>query len=96
MPTILFATRGLEGAARGGATLHEAVLALGHVIDLACGGQAQCASCCVLVSQGEDRLEAAGLAERAQLERCGLAPPWRLSCQARLLPGPGEVTFVAC
>jgi len=67
-----------------GASIHEAVRDLGHVIDFACGGNALCGTCCVLVTEGAAHLTPAGGEEIARLAELDREPPFRLSCQARL------------
>jgi len=96
MPGVFFVTADRRGPATAGETLHMAVRGLGHVMELSCGGTARCTSCCVLVSEGEEALTPPGADEMAELVRNGLAPPWRLSCQARLLDSEAEVVLVAC
>jgi ferredoxin len=96
MPRICFPSRGLAGHASAGSTLHEAVRALGHVIDYACGGNALCGTCCVIVVEGEAALTPPGPEESCRLKELGVGAPHRLSCQARLRQCEREVTIVGC
>jgi len=81
-----------SGAFSPGATIHEAVRALGYVIDFACGGNALCGTCCVLVIDGGAHLTPVGPDEIQRLTELDRQAPWRLACQARLAGG-GEVTI---
>ncbi len=77
-----------------GATIHEAVRALGYVIDFACGGNALCGTCCVLVTEGGALLTPSGTAETERLADIERKPPYRLACQARRADAVGgEVTI---
>jgi ferredoxin len=77
-----------EGTFPPGATIHEAVRALGHVIDFACGGNALCGTCCVQVEDGAELLAPAGAEETGRLADIDRTPPFfRLACQARLADG---------
>jgi len=69
---------------------------MGHVLDYACGGNALCGTCCVLVMEGDEHLSETQPAEAGRLAELDLWPPHRLACQARLKEGDGEVTVVAC
>ena len=96
MPRVNMPAFGLTGRAPAGLTLHEAMRGLGHVVDYACGGNALCGTCCVLVVEGAEGLSPADAAETARLKEMGVGRPHRLSCQARLLNYKGEITLVAC
>lgn len=96
MPLINFPSKGLTGRVEAGRTLHEAVLRLGHVLDYACGGNALCGTCCVLVVEGERQLTPVTPHEAARLSELGVAAPHRLACQARLSEDAKEITIVAC
>lgn len=74
--------------------MHEAVRSLGHVLDIACGGNSLCGTCCVLVAEGEDLLTPVGPEEARRLQEMDLGPPYRLSCQARVAGQRGEITIV--
>ncbi len=92
MPRVSFPTRGLSGACAAGETVLEAIRSMGYVIDHACGGNARCGTCCVRVVEGADNLSPVQRDEAAMLKELGLAPPYRLSCQARV---HGDVVVVA-
>ena len=81
------------GGFEPGATIHEAVRALGHVIDFACGGNALCGTCCVRVIDGGSLLTPAGAEEEARLVDIEREAPFRLACQARLDRAGGDVTI---
>ena len=68
----------LDGVLKGGASLaHE------------CGGKLACATCCVLIDQGQQSLNPPGEDELDMLDRAGLAADGaRLACQA---VGAGQV-----
>ena len=76
-----------------GATIHEAVRALGHVIDFACGGNALCGTCCVLVIDGAAHLTPVGADETARLAELARSDGFRLACQARLTAAGGDVVI---
>jgi ferredoxin len=90
-----------SGAFRAGATIHESVRALGYVIDFACGGNALCGTCCVLVTAGGAHLTPAGPEEIQRLAELDRQAPaespigghWRLACQARRTAGGGDVAI---
>jgi len=77
---------------------------MGHVLDYACGGNALCGTCCVLVVEGEEHLSEAQPAEAHRLAELDLGPAHRLACQARIVEGDeagagagdGDITVVAC
>ena len=96
MPTLHFPERSLTSPAAPGRTLHETIRGMGHVLDYACGGNALCGTCCVLVVEGEKHLSEEQPEETRRLAEMDLGPPHRLACQARLEPGDGEITVVAC
>ena len=53
-----------------------------------CGGKLACATCRIVVRQGEETLEPAGIGELDMLDAAGaLAPDARLACQAIVLGG---------
>lgn len=93
MPRVIFPTRRIAGARPEGETIHEAIRALGFVIDYACGGNALCGTCAVRVVEGAGSLTPMGADEAAKLAELGYRAPHRLSCQARfsgdivVLPG---------
>ena len=101
MPRISFPSKGLSGRTEPGRTLHEAVHRLGHIMDYACGGNSLCGTCCVLVVEGEGLLTPVSREEAERLRELDLGPPYRLSCQARVVEEhgghqeDGEITIVA-
>lgn len=92
MPRVIYATRGLSGTCASGETVHEAVRAMGYIIDHACGGNARCGTCCVRIVEGAANLSPVAPDEAAMLKELGLVAPHRLSCQARV---HGDVVVVA-
>jgi adenylate cyclase len=87
MPTIRCRPDGREVAAQRGATVLETLLAAGVQVTHACGGNARCSTCRVIVEDGAcgPRTED----EAAMAARLGFEEQTRLSCQARV---EGDVT----
>jgi iron-sulfur cluster assembly protein len=78
---------------RSGERLLDALLEEGVCVSHDCGGVLACASCCVVVNEGEDVLSPASEDEIDMLDRAGaLAPGARLACQA--LATGGEVVVL--
>ncbi len=96
MPRLNFPSKGLSGAVASGCTVHQAVYRLGHVIDFACGGNALCGTCCVIVLAGGEHLSPILKDEAERLGELDHGPRCRLACQARILDADGEITVVAC
>jgi len=96
MARVNLPSLGLSGPVPTGATLHEGVRGLGHIVDNACGGNSLCGTCCVLVVEGEDLLTPVEQDEARRLAEMTLGPPYRLSCQARVSRREGEITIVVC
>ncbi len=100
MPTLHFPARSLSSPTEPGRTLHESMRSMGHVLDYACGGNALCGTCCVLVVEGDEHLSDAQPAEAGRLAELDVGPPHRLACQARIVAGAGagdgDITVVAC
>lgn len=89
MPAVRFLPDEEVVDAADGATLLEAALGAGIPATHACGGDARCSTCRVLVVEGRDALSPVEAAERRLLAPLGLDRPIRLACQARV---GGDVT----
>lgn len=89
MPKVTFNLSGVSGDVPEKMTILESAEHLG--VDLAheCGGFATCSSCRVVVEQGAENLSEIEFDEENMLEVAELLPPFRLSCQAKVL---GDVT----
>ncbi len=81
--TLLPEDRILEVAA--GETVLEAALSTGVPLTHACGGQAKCTTCRVLVLAGAEALGPRTAAEREMAERRRLGDEVRLACQTTVL-----------
>lgn len=67
-----------------GETLLACSLSAGLPLVHACGGQAKCSTCRVMVVEGEDSLSDPTAEERAMADRLRFPPGVRLACQARV------------
>jgi adenylate cyclase len=85
MPRLSFPADERAIDAPPGATVLEAALLARLPIAHACGGQARCSTCRVLVLDGADRLGPPSAAERELADRRRFGPGVRLACQAQVL-----------
>lgn len=83
MPAVRFLPDEEVVEAAEGETLLEAALRAGIPATHACGGNARCSTCRVLVVADRDALTPVEQAERRLLAPLGLDRPIRLACQAR-------------
>jgi iron-sulfur cluster assembly protein len=75
-----------------GERLLDRALSAGIALPHECGGVLACASCCVIVREGEQALSPASDDELDMLERAGAAAPGaRLACQASALVDRAEL-----
>lgn len=74
-----------------GQSILQASLAAGIPHFHACGGNAECSTCRVLVLDGMENLSAANASEKALSESVGLPANMRLACQAKVLGSPVRV-----
>ena len=75
-----------------GERLLDRALSAGIALPHECGGVLACASCCVIVREGEQALSPASDDELDMLERSGAAAPGaRLACQASALVDRAEL-----
>ena len=81
MPKITFADQGKSSEQDGSKTLLQIALALGIDITHVCGGDGACGTCRIEVVEGWDALTPQTPDETYK----ELEPPYRLSCQCRLL-----------
>ncbi len=72
-------------------SLLEASLAAGIPHYHACGGNARCSTCRVLVTEGADRLTPPNQCEKALGEKMKFPPNVRLACQTHVTGGPVRV-----
>ncbi|MBI3358741.1 MAG: 2Fe-2S iron-sulfur cluster binding domain-containing protein [Nitrospirae bacterium] len=98
MPKITFYSQGLHpphkisGEVPSGMSILDASEKLGILMRHDCGGFATCSTCRVFVHEGMRNLSAIDLDEENMLEEAKLPPPYRLSCQTKIL---GEATCPA-
>ena len=90
MPAVKFLPDEEVVEAAEGETLLEAAIRCGIPAAHACGGNARCSTCRVLVVEGRDVLSPIEERERRLLTPLGLDRPIRLACQARV-SGPVTV-----
>ncbi|HUP64347.1 MAG TPA: 2Fe-2S iron-sulfur cluster-binding protein [Thermoanaerobaculia bacterium] len=81
MPKITFADQEKSSEQDGSKTLLQIALALGVDITHVCGGDGACGTCRIEVVEGWDALTPQTPDETYK----ELEPPYRLSCQCRLL-----------
>jgi Ferredoxin len=81
MPRVTFADEGKETEAAPGRTLLSCALEMGIRISHVCGGDGACGTCRVEVVDGWDALTPPTPDETYK----ELEPPYRLSCQAKLV-----------
>ncbi len=81
MPRVTFADQQKTGEFPAGKTLLSAALDLGVVISHVCGGDGACGTCRIEVVEGYEQLTAPTPDETYK----EIEPPYRLSCQARLV-----------
>jgi adenylate cyclase len=74
-----------------GESLLEASLAAGIPHYHACGGNARCSTCHVLITEGADRLTPPNQREKALGEKMKFPPNVRLACQTYMTGGPVRV-----
>lgn len=89
MPKITFSPLGKSGDFPPETTLWDAAKELGIDIAHECGGFASCSTCRVLIESGEGEMGEIEFEEEDMLDLAELKPPYRLSCQAKVL---GDVT----
>ncbi len=83
MPKVTFYPSGKGGEVPSGISLLDAADKLGLEMRHDCGGFATCSTCRVWVREGY--LSEIDLDEENMLEEAQLTPPYRLSCQAKIL-----------
>lgn len=77
----------LEAPTDMGLSLMELLKANEYDVLATCGGMALCATCCVDILEGEDKLKEIGDDEYAMLDTLpDLQPNSRLACQLKLSP----------
>jgi len=81
MPRVTFADEGKAGEFPAGKTLLSCAMDLGVRISHVCGGDGACGTCRIEVVEGWDHLTAPTPDETYK----ELDPPYRLSCQAKLM-----------
>lgn len=84
--------KSLEAPTDMGLSLMELLVANEYDILATCGGMALCATCCVDVLEGQERLNEAGDDEFAMLDTLpDLLPNSRLACQLKLSPEMDQI-----
>ncbi|HZR47805.1 MAG TPA: 2Fe-2S iron-sulfur cluster-binding protein [Candidatus Manganitrophaceae bacterium] len=84
MPKVTFYPAGKSGEVPAGMSLLDAAEKLGLQMRHDCGGFATCSTCRIWVVEGMPNLTEIDLDEENMLEEAALAPPFRLSCQAKV------------
>ena len=83
MPRVTFADAGQSGEFPAGKTLLSIAKELGVRISSVCGGDGACGTCRIEVVEGWDQLTPPTPDETYK----ELEPPYRLSCQTKLIGG---------
>jgi 2Fe-2S ferredoxin len=91
MATISVLNRGQSFTARDGSSVLKAASDNKAAWRQFCGGQALCATCCMLVVSG--KVSEPTAIERYFIEGWGYHPEFRLACQTRAL---GDVAVISC
>ena len=81
MPRVIFVDEGKSAEFAAGKTLLSAALEMGITISHVCGGDGACGTCRVEVVEGWDNLTPPTPDETYK----ELDPPYRLSCQSKLI-----------
>ena len=89
MPKVTFYPSGKSGDVPEKISILESAEHLGLDLAHECGGFATCSTCRVVVEKGAENLSEIEFDEENMLEVAELLPPFRLSCQAKIL---GDVT----
>lgn len=89
MPQVLFLPMGRSAEVSAGVSLLDAAEQMGIEMRHDCGGFATCSTCRVWIQEGMPHLSEIDLDEENMLEEAALSPPYRLSCQAKVM---GDVT----
>jgi 2Fe-2S ferredoxin len=89
MPIVIFEPGGVSKDIPAGTSILDAAEQMGIDLRHDCGGFATCSTCRVVVIEGMSNLTEIDLDEENMLEEAALAPPHRLSCQAKVC---GNVT----
>jgi len=89
--TVTYLPAGTRVPAAAGESVFEIARRAGVAITTACVGKANCGLCRVKVVAGEAHLSPFNAAERKHLGNVYFINKLRLSCQARLLDGAGDV-----
>lgn len=84
MPTIRFLPDDVEVEARTGRSLLDAALKSGIPHTHACGGNARCTTCRVLVVEGSNGLAEPTWKETRVAKKLGLGGSYRLACQTKV------------
>jgi ferredoxin, 2Fe-2S len=84
MPKVTFYPIGKSGDVPAGISVLDAAEKLGMEMRHDCGGFATCSTCRIWVVEGAPNLTEVDLDEENMLEEASLAPPFRLSCQAKI------------
>lgn len=85
MPKVTFYPTGTSGEVPREMSLLDAAEKLGVILHHDCGGFATCSTCRVLIVEGTTHLSDIDLDEENMLEEAELPPPFRLSCQTKIL-----------
>jgi 2Fe-2S ferredoxin len=85
MPHVTFLPAGMSGEVPSGISILDASEKLGLKMRHDCGGFATCSTCRVWVIDGMANLTEIDLDEENMLEEADLKPPYRLSCQSKIL-----------
>ncbi len=94
MASVTYLPTGAQAPCAPGESLFEAARRAGVRVPTACAGQASCGLCRVKIEAGEEHLTPFNPAERKHLGNVYFITKLRLSCQARIREGAGEVQVV--
>ena len=91
MVRVTYLPDGIAASGACGESLFEIGRRNGVPISTSCVGKASCGLCRVAIVAGEELLSPIGALERRHLGNVYFITKQRLSCQARLTSGEGEV-----
>jgi 2Fe-2S ferredoxin len=91
LPSVTFLPAGVRVDCAAGESVFEIARRAGIAVTTACVGKATCGLCRVKIVGGEEHLSPFNAAERKHLGNVYFINNLRLSCQARVGAGEGEV-----
>ena len=91
MPSVTYLPNGVRVDCAADESIFEIARRAGIAVNTACVGKATCGLCRVKIVSGEAHLSPFNAAERKHLGNVYFINKVRLSCQARLCDGDGDV-----